>query len=64
MKMQKFVMSVKKFEDKVAADKKYHKVRDHCHYRGEYRSAARSGVLRPEVMGGVDLFTNSGSYIM
>ena len=60
MKMQKFVMSVKKFEDKDAADKKYHKVRAHCHYRGEYRSA----VLRREVVGGVDLFTNSGSYIM
>ena len=23
-------------------DKKYHKVRDHCHYREEYRGAAHS----------------------
>ena len=31
-----------KFEDKHAKDKKYHKVRDHCHYIGEYRGAADS----------------------
>ena len=23
-------------------NKKYHKVRDHCHYRGKYRGAAHS----------------------
>ena len=33
---------VKKFEDKNAKDKKYHKVRDHCHYAEEYRGAAHS----------------------
>ena len=26
-----------KFEEKYANDKKYHKVRDHRHYTGEYR---------------------------
>ena len=31
-----------KIEDKHAKDKKYHKFRDHCHYTGEYRSAANS----------------------
>ena len=51
MKMQKCVMFVKKNEDKDATDKKNHKVRDHCHYIGEYRIAAHSSVLRPEVVG-------------
>ena len=31
-----------KFEDKHAADKKYCKVGNHCHYTREYRGAARS----------------------
>ena len=31
-----------KFEDKYAKDKKYHKVRDNCHYIGEYRGSAHS----------------------
>ena len=31
-----------KFEDKHATNKKYCKVRDHCHYSGEYRGAAHS----------------------
>ena len=31
-----------KFENKYLKDKKYHKFRDHCHYTGEYRSAAHS----------------------
>ena len=29
-----------KFENKSLKDKNYHKVRDYCHYIGEYRGAA------------------------
>ena len=31
-----------KFENKYVKDKKYRKVRDHCHYTGEYECAAHS----------------------
>ena len=31
-----------KFEDKILKDKKYYKLRDHCHYAAEYRGAAKS----------------------
>ena len=31
-----------KFQNKCLKDKKYGKVRDHCHYAGEYRGAAQS----------------------
>ena len=31
-----------KFENKYLKDQKYRQVRDHCHYVGEYRSAAHS----------------------
>ena len=31
-----------KFENKYFKDKKYYKVRDCCHYAGEYRGAAHS----------------------
>ena len=32
----------KKFENKYVKDKKYRKVRNRCHYTGEYRDAVRS----------------------
>ena len=31
-----------KFENKYLKDKKYRKVRDHCHYKGENRGAGHS----------------------
>ena len=31
-----------KFENKYLRNKKYHKLRDHCHYAGEYRGAVQS----------------------
>ena len=31
-----------RFKDKYARDKKYCKVRDHCHYTGEYRDVVHS----------------------
>ena len=38
--MQKSVIFVKQnFKIKYLKDKKYRKVRDHCHYTGEYRGA-------------------------
>ena len=33
-----------KFENKYVKDKKYRKVRDHCHYRGEYRRAVELNI--------------------
>ena len=36
------ILAKKKIGDKYIKDKKYHKVKDHCHYRGEYRGAAHS----------------------
>ena len=42
MKRQNLLHWQKKFEPKYTNDKKYHKVRDYCHYTGKYRGAARS----------------------
>ena len=42
-KMQKsVVLAKKKIENKYVKDKKYCKVRDHCHYTGEYSGDAHS----------------------
>ena len=40
--MQKFVMFVKKIEDKHAKDKKYCKVSNHAYYTSEHRGAEHS----------------------
>ena len=41
--MQQSVIFVKKnLTNKYVKDKKYHKVRDHCHYTGEYRGTMYS----------------------
>ena len=41
--MQKSVIFAKNIlKHKYLKDKKYRKVRDHCHYAGEYRGAAHS----------------------
>ena len=40
--MKKSVTFEKKTKDKHAKDKKYCKVRDHCHYTGGYRGDAYS----------------------
>ena len=37
-----FYICKEKIENKYVKDKKYRKVRDHCHYTGEYRGVARS----------------------
>ena len=37
-----FYICKEKIENKYLKDKEYHKVRDHCHYIGEYRGAAQS----------------------
>ena len=67
MKMQKSVIFVKKkFENKYLKDKKYHKVRDHCHYSGEYRGATHSICnLKHSVPKKIPIvFHNASSYII
>ena len=41
--MQKFILYLQKqIKDEYADDKKYRRVRDHCHYTGKYSGAAYS----------------------
>ena len=41
MRTQKYITFPKKtFIQKYTKDKKYRKVRDHCHYEGKYKGAA------------------------
>ena len=40
--INKRTTGIKKNENKYIKDKKYSKVRDHCHYTREYRSAAHN----------------------
>ena len=43
MKIKKSAVLVKKIlENKYVKDKKYRKVRNHCHYTGEYRGTSQS----------------------
>ena len=43
-------------------DKKYHKIRDHCHYTGEYRGAAHSLCnLKYKVLKKVPIVFHNGS---
>ena len=37
-----FYFRKEKFENKYLKNKKFHKVRDHCHYTGKYRGDAHS----------------------
>ena len=39
MKMQKSYICQEKLDNKYLKDKKYCKVRDHCHHTGEYGNA-------------------------
>ena len=51
-----------KFENKHLKDKKYRKVRDHCHYKGECRGAANSICnLKYSMPKKIPLFFHSGS---
>ena len=51
-----------KFENKYLKDKKYCKVRDHCHYAGEYRGAAHSICnLKYSVPKKIPIVFNNGS---
>ena len=52
----------KKFENKYSKDKKYRKVRVHCHYTGEYKVAAHSICnLKYSVPKKIHIFFHNGS---
>ena len=51
-----------KFQNKYAKDKKYCKVRDDCHYTGEYRDAAHNVYsLKYSITIKVPIFFHNGS---
>ena len=51
-----------KFENKHLKDRKYRKIRDHCHYTGEYRGAAHSLCnLKYKVLKKVPIVFHNGS---
>ena len=52
----------KKFENKYLKDEKYRKVGDHCHYTGEYVSAAHSKCnLKYGVPNEIPIVSHNGS---
>ena len=52
-----------KFEDKCAKEKKYCKLRDHCHYTGEYRGPGYSMYnLKFNVPKEIPIFFHNGTY--
>ena len=59
MKSKKFVIYVKK---EFSTDKKYHKVRDHCHYTGKFRGAAHNNCnLRCKIPKEIPVLFDNGS---
>ena len=53
-----------KFENKYLKDKKYHKVKDYCHYTGEYRGAALSICnLKHSVPKKIDIVHNGSNIV-
>ena len=61
--MQKSVIFCKeRFENKYLKDKKYSKVRDHCHYTGKYRAAGHSTCNLKNSVPKAIVFHNGSNY--